>query len=112
MLRPMSADQDSRPDTDQLPAFEEIYASAGQDTAARGSPGPPRTSRSRTSSICLPAGTMHSAWWWRFARSSRCRSELCGFIKAGLREAEFADQPGTEAHGRFFTTVYARPGAA
>jgi SAM-dependent methyltransferase len=34
--------------------------------------------------------------------------ELRGFIKAGLHEAEFADQPATEAHGRFFTAVYAR----
>ena len=38
------------------------------------------------------------------------RGELRGFIQAGLREAEFADQPATEAHGRFFTAVYARPG--
>jgi 2-polyprenyl-3-methyl-5-hydroxy-6-metoxy-1,4-benzoquinol methylase len=38
--------------------------------------------------------------------------ELHGFIKAGLREAEFTDQPATEAHGRLFTAVYARPGAA
>ncbi|HZC61313.1 MAG TPA: class I SAM-dependent methyltransferase [Streptosporangiaceae bacterium] len=38
------------------------------------------------------------------------RGELRGFIKAGLREAEFADQPAAEAHGRFFTAVYARPG--
>lgn len=38
------------------------------------------------------------------------RAELRGFIKAGLREAEFADQPAAEAHGRFFTAVYARPG--
>jgi len=37
------------------------------------------------------------------------RGELRGFIKAGLREAEFADQPAAEAHGRFFTAVYARP---
>jgi SAM-dependent methyltransferase len=39
------------------------------------------------------------------------RGELRGFIKAGLREAEFADQPVAETHGRFFTAVYARPGA-
>ena len=38
------------------------------------------------------------------------RGELRGFIKAGLREAEFADQPATETHGRFFTAVYARSG--
>lgn len=37
------------------------------------------------------------------------RSELRGFIQAGLREAEFADQPATGAHGRFFTASYARP---
>jgi 2-polyprenyl-3-methyl-5-hydroxy-6-metoxy-1,4-benzoquinol methylase len=37
------------------------------------------------------------------------QSELRGFIAAGLREAEFADQPATEAHGRFFTAVYTRP---
>ena len=36
------------------------------------------------------------------------RSELRGFVQAGLREAEFADQPATEAHLRFFTAVYAR----
>ncbi len=36
------------------------------------------------------------------------RSELRGFIQAGLREAEFADQPATGAHGRFFTASYAR----
>jgi SAM-dependent methyltransferase len=40
------------------------------------------------------------------------RGELRGFIKAGLREAEFADQPAIGAHGRFFTAVYTRPGAA
>jgi SAM-dependent methyltransferase len=40
------------------------------------------------------------------------RGELQGFIEAGLREAEFADQPATGAHGRFFTAVYARPGVA
>jgi SAM-dependent methyltransferase len=40
------------------------------------------------------------------------RGELRGFIRAGLREAEFADQPATGAGGRFFTAVYARPGAA
>jgi 2-polyprenyl-3-methyl-5-hydroxy-6-metoxy-1,4-benzoquinol methylase len=40
------------------------------------------------------------------------RGELRGFIQAGLREAEFADQPATGTHGRFFTAVYARPGAA
>jgi SAM-dependent methyltransferase len=40
------------------------------------------------------------------------RGELRGFIQAGLREAEFADQLATGAHGRFFTAVYARPGAA
>jgi SAM-dependent methyltransferase len=39
------------------------------------------------------------------------RGELRGFIDAGLREAQFADQPAAEAHGRFFTAVYARPGA-
>ena len=39
------------------------------------------------------------------------RGELRGFIDVGLREAEFADQPAAEAHGRFFTAVYARPGA-
>ena len=38
--------------------------------------------------------------------------ELHGFIEAGLREAEFTDQPATEARGRFFTAIYARPGAA
>jgi 2-polyprenyl-3-methyl-5-hydroxy-6-metoxy-1,4-benzoquinol methylase len=37
-------------------------------------------------------------------------SELREFIEAGLREAEFADQPATGSHGRFFTAVYARPG--
>jgi SAM-dependent methyltransferase len=36
------------------------------------------------------------------------RGELQGFVQAGLHEAEFADQPATEAHGRFFTAVYAR----
>jgi SAM-dependent methyltransferase len=40
------------------------------------------------------------------------RRELRGFLEAGLREAEFADQPATGAGGRFFTAVYARPGAA
>jgi SAM-dependent methyltransferase len=38
--------------------------------------------------------------------------ELRGFIKAGLDEAEFADQPATEAHDRFFTAVYARQPAS
>ena len=40
------------------------------------------------------------------------RGELRGFIQAGLHEAEFADQPATDADGRFFTAVYARPGTA
>ncbi len=35
--------------------------------------------------------------------------ELRGFIHAGLREDEFADQPPTERHERFFTASYARP---
>jgi hypothetical protein len=34
--------------------------------------------------------------------------ELRGFIQAGLREDQLADQPGTGAHGRFFTAIYAR----
>jgi SAM-dependent methyltransferase len=38
--------------------------------------------------------------------------EVHGFVEAGLREAEFTDQPATGAHGRFFTAIYARPGAA
>ena len=37
------------------------------------------------------------------------RRELGGFSAAGLREAEFADQPATPPHGRFFTAVYTRP---
>jgi hypothetical protein len=37
---------------------------------------------------------------------------LRGFVKAGLREAEFADQPASGADGRSFTAAYARPGAA
>jgi SAM-dependent methyltransferase len=36
--------------------------------------------------------------------------ELSGFAGAGLRETEFADQPATPPHGRFFTAVYTRPG--
>jgi SAM-dependent methyltransferase len=36
------------------------------------------------------------------------RSELRGFVQAGLHEAEFADQPAIGAHLRFFTAVYAR----
>lgn len=40
------------------------------------------------------------------------RGELRGFVKAGLREAEFADQPAIGADGRSFTAAYARPGAA
>jgi SAM-dependent methyltransferase len=36
--------------------------------------------------------------------------ELSGFAGAGLRETEFADQPATPPHGRFFTAVYSRPG--
>jgi hypothetical protein len=38
------------------------------------------------------------------------RSELRGFIQAGLREAEFTDQPAVPPHGRFFTAVYTQPG--
>jgi SAM-dependent methyltransferase len=38
------------------------------------------------------------------------RSELRGFIQAGLREAEFGDQPAAGGHGRFFTAVYSQPG--
>lgn len=38
--------------------------------------------------------------------------ELLGFAAAGLRETEFADQPATPPHGRFFTAVYTRPGPA
>ena len=30
----MCADQDSRPDTDELPSFEEIYVRASQDFSA------------------------------------------------------------------------------
>jgi SAM-dependent methyltransferase len=37
------------------------------------------------------------------------RRELGGFTTAGLRETEFADQPATPPHGRFFTAVYTRP---
>jgi SAM-dependent methyltransferase len=36
------------------------------------------------------------------------RGELRGFVQAGLHEAEFADQPATGTHPRFFTAVYAR----
>jgi hypothetical protein len=37
------------------------------------------------------------------------RRELGGFTAAGLRESEFADQPATPPHGRFFTAVYTAP---
>ena len=211
----MDADQDPRPDTDQLPAFEEIYARAGQDFGAipwaalaanpalvswlDQQPSPPgdhalvigcglgddaeeaaRRGYRVTAFDLSPTAIRHCHE--RFPRSAvdyhvadlfhlparwneafslvveirtlqslplpqradaaaaiaatvrpggqvfvRClarddgeppvsrpwpvsRGELRRFIKAGLREAEFADQPAAEAHGRFFTAVYARPG--
>jgi SAM-dependent methyltransferase len=217
MLRPMSADQDPRPDTDQLPGFEEIYARAGQDLGAipwaalapnpalvgwldqqprpagdralvigcglgddaeeaarRGyqvtafdlSPTAIRHCRERFPGSAVDyqiADLFHLPAYWNEAFSlvveirtlqslplperagaaaaiaaaagpggrvfvralgrddgeppgSRpwpvSHGELRGFIKAGLGEAEFADQPATGARGRFFTAVYARPGAA